>query len=127
MTPQRRERLGSVFLPGFDVHICNATPDLAKVGPRVGDHGAARSQVFDRDVDCLVHARRWLGDRELGQRSDFEERPDHAAMQGWQKCVPDQMGRERQDGGHLVASQFSAHAEEAYVGNALEKGFKLLG
>jgi hypothetical protein len=44
-------------------------------------------------------------------------------MQGGQDRVADQMRRERQDGGHLVAGKFEPQAEEPGVGRALKERF----
>jgi hypothetical protein len=67
-----------------------------------------------------------LGDRELRERRHLHERADHPAVQGRQDGVADQVLGERQDGGHLVAVELGAHAEEPDVGHPLQEGVELL-
>ena len=69
-----------------------------------------------------------LVDRQLQQRGHFHEGAQHAAVQGRQVGVADQVARKGQDGRHLVARANAAHSEESGIGNGGEKrGQRIVG
>src|SRR5262249_51408190 len=109
-----------VVLPGDDVDVRDPAPELEDVGACAGRRRPRAAQVVDAEGDRLRHA---LGAALVEQPEEgrqLEERAEHAAVDGRQTRVADELVAERQHAVPAPVDLLGVDAEEARVRDRLE-------
>src|SRR6476660_740993 len=116
MTEGRGDRLGRIVLPGVCLESDDAPALLDDRRLGIAVQRAARAQVVDRQADRLGQRQGAELARHTYNRGRFEEGAGHAAVDGGQDRVADDLWREWHDKGAIVADADAETTREGAFG-----------